>query len=169
LGIASLAPDFVRIYPTVVLAGTELAQWYQAARFTPMPLEDCVDLVKRLYLLFCQHGIQVVRMGLQATEALDGGKGVIAGPYHPAFGHMVHSKIFFDRAVSAIRELTSAGCLPPHRVLLHICPSDESRMRGLKGGNVAALRDSFPGLEIRIVADAALIPGTLNVSVSDGR
>jgi len=65
--LADMSPDFVRIYPTVVLAGSLLAKWYQNGEYTPIPLEQCIILVKNLYLLFRENNIKVIRMGLQAS------------------------------------------------------------------------------------------------------
>ncbi len=50
--IADLAPDFVRIYPAVVLKNSLLAKWYKEGKYTPLSLEPCVTLVKKLHLLF---------------------------------------------------------------------------------------------------------------------
>jgi histone acetyltransferase (RNA polymerase elongator complex component) len=72
--IAELYPDFVRIYPTLVLDKSPLAGWYRKGRYTPLSLQQCVTLVKRLYLLFREKGINVIRMGLQASESLESKK-----------------------------------------------------------------------------------------------
>ncbi|MCP4575668.1 MAG: radical SAM protein, partial [Deltaproteobacteria bacterium] len=44
--MAALLPDFIRIYPTVVLNGSPLAKVYRAGNYTPLPLYACVTLVK---------------------------------------------------------------------------------------------------------------------------
>ena len=49
--IADLRPDCVRIYPTVVVANSRLARWYQQGDYQPLVLEDAVTLVKMVYLL----------------------------------------------------------------------------------------------------------------------
>ena len=46
-------------------------------------------------------------MGLQTSEDLEDGTTVLAGPHHPAFGHLVHCEIFRDMAVSAIESANS--------------------------------------------------------------
>ena len=66
--MAALKPDFVRIYPTLVLAQSELADCFKSGRYQPMPLAACIGLVKALYLFFTSCGIPVVRMGLQASD-----------------------------------------------------------------------------------------------------
>jgi hypothetical protein len=64
----------------------------------PLSLEAAVTQTKELYRLFQKENIQVIRMGLQATEELEDDSTILAGPYHPAFGHLVHSEIFLDMA-----------------------------------------------------------------------
>lgn len=41
-------PDFLKIYPTLVLEGTALHEMWSHGRYTPLSLEDAVDLVARV-------------------------------------------------------------------------------------------------------------------------
>ncbi|MBU2621319.1 MAG: radical SAM protein, partial [Proteobacteria bacterium] len=90
--ISELSPDFVRIYPTIVLAGSSLAVLYMKGKYVPLSLEEGVSITKKAYLIFREKNIKVIRMGLQATEDLREGTSILAGPYHPAFGHLVYSE-----------------------------------------------------------------------------
>jgi elongator complex protein 3 len=38
-------PDGLKLYPTLVIAGTELESWYNDGRFTPYPMDDLVNLM----------------------------------------------------------------------------------------------------------------------------
>jgi elongator complex protein 3 len=38
-------PDGVKLYPTLVIAGTELEKWYEGDRYHPYPMADLVDLM----------------------------------------------------------------------------------------------------------------------------
>jgi hypothetical protein len=118
-----------------------------------------VDLTKRLYLLFEASGVSVIRMGLQATESLSLTGGLVAGPFHPAFGHMVHAAIFFDSAVRAIEGEETVG----DTVTLAAHPKDVSKVRGLKNRNVLELTKRFGLRELRISANPALPLNTLEV------
>ena len=44
--IAELAPDFVRIYPTVVLAGSPLEKWYREGMYEPLALDAAVEGIR---------------------------------------------------------------------------------------------------------------------------
>ena len=65
--IAALSPDFVRIYPTLVLKNSRLATWYHQGRYAPLSLDAAVSDVADFYAFFSLRRIPVIRMGLQAV------------------------------------------------------------------------------------------------------
>jgi len=158
--IVRLKPDFIRIYPTVVLAGSPLAKWYKNGRYKPLSLEEAVTEVKDIYRNFRRENIRVIRMGLQATEDLEKNSRILAGPYHPAFGHLVYSQIFLDKAISAIKSANPKGA----SVVLHVHPRSASKMRGLKNRNIKKLRGKFHLHSIEIVPDNSLEEDQLKVN-----
>ena len=89
-----LQPDFLRIYPTVVFAGTRLAAELANGTFRPWSLEETVDCCAEM-LWCCQRAeVPVIRLGLQGQARYDQGDGPLAGPYHPAFGQLVRSRLW---------------------------------------------------------------------------
>ena len=81
---AALHPDTVRIYPTVVLERTRLADLWRQGVYTPPTLEDSVALCADLLRLFRVEGIRVIRLGLHAGGNVE--EGYLAGVNHRAFG-----------------------------------------------------------------------------------
>jgi histone acetyltransferase (RNA polymerase elongator complex component) len=159
--MALLSPDFVRIYPTLVLNNSRLAGWYRQGRYAPLSLDSAVTLVKKLYLFFQKKHIPVIRMGLQASEDLCDNDTILAGPYHPAFGHLVHSEIFFDKARA---ELASAK--PPiHQAAIAVHSHSISKLRGLKNSNIHRLKTGFQIKKIELVPDDSLSRDALRVTV----
>jgi histone acetyltransferase (RNA polymerase elongator complex component) len=157
--VAELKPDFVRIYPTVVVKNTVLEKWYSSGRFKPLSLAEAVELTKRLYLLFEAGGIPVIRMGLQATGSLLEYGAVVAGPFHPAFGHLVHSAIFLDLAA---REIELQDTLS-ERITLRVHPHDVPKLRGLKNQNMAQLIQRFELEKLQVVPDPTVPQDMLRV------
>ncbi len=157
--VARLKPNFVRIYPTVVLAGSPLAVWYKKGDYVPLSLEAAVTQTKALYLLFKEENIPVVRMGLQASEDLENGSTILAGPYHPAFGHLVYSEVFLDMAMSAIKSANPKE----NGVGLHVHPRSVSKMRGLKNRNIRRLCRNLHLQSVKIVPNDALKEDQLKV------
>lgn len=87
--------DFIRIYPTVVLRGTELARRFTDGDYIPLSLERGVLLCKMLLHRAMQAGVDVIRIGLQAEEGLNAHT-VLAGCWHPSLGQFVRSQLYAD-------------------------------------------------------------------------
>lgn len=100
---AELGPSAVRIYPAVVLKNTPLERLFTAGEYTPLPLENAVDLCKDLYRIFLSYSVPVIRMGL---HPLSPGRvtNVVAGPYHPSFGFLVKSRFRRDLMISRVEQ-----------------------------------------------------------------
>jgi len=158
--IADMSPDFVRIYPTVVLSGSLLAKWYQNGKYAPMPLEQCITLVKNLYLLFRENDIKVIRMGLQASEDLEKGSEILAGPYHSAFGHLVFSRVFLDMATTILESEVSVR----NEVCIKVHPRSISKIRGLKNKNIEILKRKFNIQSIKVIPEPSLAENSLIVN-----
>ncbi|MDP2756097.1 MAG: elongator complex protein 3 [Desulfurivibrionaceae bacterium] len=129
---AALGPDMVRLYPCLVISGSPLAELYRLREYQPQSLSRAVALAGRLWSIFKAQGIPVVRMGLQPSPSLE--KTVLSGPYHPAFGELVLSRLFFNR----VRALLSARPAQQHH-RLSLAKADESIYRGKGNGNVKRL------------------------------
>ncbi len=100
--LIALHPVTARIYPTVVLPGTELAQLYAQGAYVPQTLEEAVGLCARLLPRFEVGGVRVIRVGLHAEKEVESAR--LAGPYHPAFRQLVESRMVFERLTRQFEE-----------------------------------------------------------------
>lgn len=125
----ALQPDTARIYPTVVLEGTELAQLYRQGRYRPQTLEEAVDLCATLLPRLEAAGIRVIKVGLHAERSVEERR--IAGPYHPAFRELVQSRVFFRELLKAFQ-----NC-PPGPKTVAVNPRSLSAALGQKRENLA--------------------------------
>lgn len=91
-----IKPDFVRIYPTLVIKETGLEEYFKKGIYRPFSLEECIDITKKLMVIFENNNIDIIRVGLQATDDIKEGEDVVAGPYHPAFRELVRSRMIRD-------------------------------------------------------------------------
>lgn len=151
--VIAAGADFLRIYPTVVIAGTELARQYLAGTFSPLSLDRGVTLSKVLLHRAMQAGIPVVRIGLQADHGLDE-EHILAGCWHPALGQLVRSQLYDDLLC---RVAPSETCV---KICCH--PARLSDVVGMKQGNL--LRQAERGVSIQVVSDAALAREELKVT-----
>ncbi len=102
--IIALKPDFVRLYPLLVIKDTILEKLYNDGKYQPISLVDAVRMCKTALIRFQQAEINVSRVGIQPTEELEEPGTIVAGPYHPAFRQLVESSIFLDKMRSALQE-----------------------------------------------------------------
>jgi histone acetyltransferase (RNA polymerase elongator complex component) len=140
-GVISLAPDFVRIYPTLVIANTQLADMYHEGCYQALSLEAGTTRGAFLKLLLAQHEIPTIRTGLQATEELDKRNVVLAGPYHPAFGEMVDSYVFYIM-LAHCAELTTLSS-KTNDIIIHHHPRDTSKVRGIYNRNINKIKSIY--------------------------
>ncbi|MDR0879852.1 MAG: radical SAM protein [Clostridioides sp.] len=91
-----MKPSCVRIYPTLVVEDTGLEKELNEGSYTPFSLEESRNIVKKLLVLYKLNEINVIRVGLQATDDIQIGEGVVDGPYHPAFRELVESDMIRD-------------------------------------------------------------------------
>lgn len=99
-----LEPDFLRIYPTVVLQGTELEKDFHLGRYRPLDLDGAVELCAEMLWHCREADVPVIRLGLQATPTLVPDRALVAGPYHPAFGALVRSHLWRRALTKALAE-----------------------------------------------------------------
>ncbi|MBE7064795.1 MAG: radical SAM protein [Ruminococcaceae bacterium] len=100
--VAKLEPDLVRIYPTIVIKNTDLCEWFLRGEYTSPTLEETVELCADLFEFYDSRNITVIRMGLQSSDNISDGGDIASGPYHPAFGQLVKSRIALRKLVGAI-------------------------------------------------------------------
>lgn len=155
--LIALAPDTARIYPTVVLEGTELARLYREGEYRPQTLEEAVDLCGELLPLFEAAGVRMIRVGLHAQEDVERRK--VAGPYHPAFGELAESRAFFKRLLPQL-ERGGSGAYQ-----VKVNPRGLSVAVGQKRANVEAL-DRL-GFAVKFIAEEQVPRGGFVVNKAE--
>lgn len=138
--VIRLAPDTVRIHPTIILRDTPLADLYQRGMYTPLTMEQATTLCMEALRRFHRAYIPVIRLGLQITGEMEREGNIVAGPFHPSFGFIVMSTLFRETA-AALLSLGSAG---KTEALFSLHARDVSAFRGLRNGNISALKERFP-------------------------
>lgn len=101
----ALNPDTVRIYPTVIMKNTDLADFYNLGKFVPYTLDESVELCSRLILMFEREGISIIRLGLHYSDSLVSDS--LGDNYHPAFKELCESKIFYNSFIEQTSNLSS--------------------------------------------------------------
>ncbi len=148
--VLELAPDEVRLYPALVVKGTALADLYLKGAYQPLSIKEAVDICAFMYKRLVRAGVTVTRIGLQASAELE--EGLLAGPYHPALGHLVKAEVFYQAMVMAL----SIKPAPGSENTLAVSPRDISQAQGHARSNLARLRARFGPLAPGIKPDPRL-------------
>lgn len=146
--IAGLMPDTVRIYPTIVMRGTELFDLYQQGKYIPQTLDSAVSLCAGLLQYFEERNINVIRLGLHDSQSLNENR--VAGAYHPAFRELCESEIIFKHTLS----LLSAQGMETGTVIFTVNPKSVSRFVGQKKCNLQKLKEM--GINAVVRQDSSL-------------
>lgn len=148
----ALRPDFVRLYPALVIKGTPLETLYKAGNYTPLMLDEAVALCRESLCRFEQAGIDVIRIGLQPTEELEKPGTILAGPFHPAFRQLVEASILLDK----MRTVLTVGKKRTDVAVIRVNPGDLSAAIGHKSVNRETLKKEFNLRDICFQADTAV-------------
>jgi histone acetyltransferase (RNA polymerase elongator complex component) len=135
--LIALKPKTVRIYPTVVLKGTYLAELYEKEEYKPQTVDDAANLCTKLLPLFENAGIKVIRLGLHASGDIK--KNMVAGAYHESFGEIVESRIMLNKILE----------YPPGSYEIYVNPRSVSKLKGNQKRNIYFLIEE--GYNIKIV------------------
>lgn len=162
--LIKLKPKIVRIYPVLVIKGTELARQYAAGEYMPLTVEQAVERCKQVAYLFNKHNITVIRIGLQNTNEISdpsqNGSDVLAGPFHPAFRQLVEGSMWYDSIAEKIKNINTKV----KKVELVVNPDDSNNVIGHKKANVRKLKD-FYDVDVAIRPDENMKHGKFEVNV----
>ena len=92
--VAAAKPKYLRLYPCLVLKGTELAAKWEAKAYTPWSLDETIAALAPALLRAWDERIRVIRIGLAPEASLDNG-GILAGPRHPSLGSLIRGRALF--------------------------------------------------------------------------
>ena len=162
--LAKLKPKIVRLYPVLVIKGTELEKEYQNGEYEPVPLSQAVERCKELYYFFTHKKITVIRMGLQNTDIISDPKNakseVVAGPYHEAFGQLVEDSIWYDAILEKIKKFN----VKVKEIEIEINPENINNVVGHKKENIKKLKDLYD-VDVKITQSKNIKPGKFEMKV----
>jgi histone acetyltransferase (RNA polymerase elongator complex component) len=156
--VVRLRPDMVRLYPTLVIRGTELAEWHKEGKYQPLQLEEAVSICRCSCKRLEGAGVPVIRIGLMSSPSLMEKGQIVAGPWHEAFGHLVRSEIHFEKILSY---LPKNGELPEIR--LQVPPTEVSLVRGHKNDGLRRIESVTGAKVVEVCPDPSVPSGYLRV------
>ena len=139
--IIKLKPDFVRIYPTLIVKGTHLEELYKRGEYTPYSVSDAVNLCKKLLVKFHEKDIPVIRVSLVTTDEISRDGSVVAGPFHECFRELVEGEIYYDKLCLLLDDEKNDVFL--------VNPKEISKAVGNRRRNIKRLEEKY-GIKVKI-------------------
>lgn len=153
--LVSLGVKSARIYPAVILQGTELYDMYNRGEYTPIRLEEAVYRAKEIKKICDTHSIKILRMGLCSSDNINLDNCI--GPYHPAFGELVESEMIYEKLCADLEKINSLD------IVIETAKKNISKVTGHGKKNIIRLREKF-SKNIKIVENND-INGEYNIKI----
>ncbi len=141
-----IKPDTVRIYPTLTLKDTLLESLYQKGMYTPLTVQQAVEICAVLVKMFNRENIKIIKLGLHADTGLE--NSLVAGPYHPAIKELVYSHIMLENFTQDLQKREKG------RYIICVNSRKHSQATGQKKANIMALKRL--GYDVTIKDDNSL-------------
>lgn len=148
IDVADLKPDFVRIYPTMVIEDTVLYDYYKNKKYIPPTLEETLDICSKIYEFYNDYNIQIIRIGLMASDEINTNK--VIGAYHPAFGELVISRYYYNKLVELIANKKGETLIIKWKKEMF------SKLAGNKKENINKLKNKYKFKKIKFIENAEL-------------
>lgn len=170
---ADIGPSLARLYPTVVLPHTQLAEMMKAGTYKPLSEEEAIDITKEMYKVLMAAGVNIMRVGLKSTDLITEDSD-LAGSYHPAFRQLVEGEICKEQMMTLLQNLCSYNS-SDHVIKTNEFASSKSNMTfvsnekwfppmiGHKGCNKKFFAESFSEIRFKYEVDPALPDGTISI------
>ena len=145
--VIDLRPDMARLYPTLVIRGTKLAQWYKQGRYAAMGLKDTINVCKEACIRLENAGIPVIRIGLMSSPSLLKKGEIIAGPWHPSLGFLVRSAIHLEKIRPCLPVMGGKKNIllhAPHKEIPLLVGYKKSGMRHIEAVTGSVIKDIIP-------------------------
>ncbi len=163
--LIKLKPKMVRIYPVLVIKGTDLEKQYNEGKYKPLTVVQAVEISKELVKMFSKKKIDVIRIGLQPTDTISEPNSknseVVAGPFHSAFRQLVESGMWYDVIVDKIKKLNTKV----REVEVIVNPQDVNNVVGQRRENISNLKDIYD-VDLIVKADNKIKQGKSKIEIT---
>ena len=144
--ICEMGAHGARVYPTVVFRGTELESMMARGEYASREMEKVIAEGAELLPIFAEHGVKVIRVGLQTSELLTEGEETVS-PYHEATGELIWSRVYRNMA----EDLLSRGVTAGKRAIITVPKGATSKMIGQNKENINYLKEKYSLLGIKVL------------------
>jgi histone acetyltransferase (RNA polymerase elongator complex component) len=156
--IVELRPDMARLYPALVIRGTELEHHYLDGRYRPLSVEEAVSRCEESCIRLEGNGIPVIRIGILNAPALAEKGEIVAGPWHASFGYLVRCRMYWRRIEPFLPARGEAD-----KISLRVSRRELPLIRGYRNAGVRMIEEKTCAKVVKIRPDDSLSSGEIVV------
>ena len=157
-------PSLIRIYPVLVIEGTELAESYKNKEYEPLILPQAIDRCKDLIYMFNKKKIKAITVGILDENNLKEDEKeeikVIAGPIHKDFPQLVEDSIWYDSIVGKIKKYNNKV----KEVRIEVHPTNVDNVIGYERENINKFKDIYL-VEMQVIPNERIKPGRSEMKI----
>lgn len=152
--IVSMGASAARIYPTVVFKETELCDMANCGVYTPLSLTEAVERSATVLEIFDKAGVDVIRIGLAASENLSSPETYFAGPNHAALGELIENELYYRKIRKLLADREISG---EKTINIYVRRGSLSKAVGQKKSNKLRLSVEYPHVRFRFMESADIL------------
>ncbi len=149
-----------RIYPTAVFRETELCNMALRGEYQPLSESEAIERTAEVFLRLKRANINIIRVGLCASDNLSDESMYYAGPNHPALGELVENSVYLKITE---REIKSLGILKDAKIIVSVSRGALSKAIGQNRKNKNKLIEQFLLKDIKYKEDDTVREYTVRV------
>lgn len=153
-----MKPDICRIYPALTVKNTPMEDMYLEGTYKPYTLEEAVCISAKLYKMYKENNIQVIRIGLQPTDNIALGKDIVDGPFHPAFRELVESSIINENIYNILKDKSG-------EVIIRVSNRAVSKLYADKKRYFNELKNKAKNCELKVKVENSMEVDKINIEV----
>ena len=152
--IVSSGACAARIYPTVVFRDTELCAMAESGAYLPLSIDEAITRSANVLEIFDEAGVDVIRIGLAASENLSSDETYYAGPNHPSLGELIENELYYRKIRKLLLDVdTSCDC----NIDIFVSRGSISKAVGQKKKNRQRLSEEYPTVRFRFLESADIL------------
>ena len=151
-----IGPALARIYPTVVIGGTKLADMYREGSYKPFEEKELLRTAVDMYSNLTAAGIYVMRIGLKATALINNESDLVLCGYHPAIGQIVEgetAKKEIEKQIQSFGLDSDVDNKSQTKLLISAPEELLNNAVGHKACNKKYFEEKYPWISVRYVCD----------------
>ena len=147
--IVKMGAVSARIYPTVVLADTQLHAMMNEGTYTPMSLDETISRSADVYEIFIDGNVKVLRVGLQSSETIRDTSQAFGETSHSALGEMCESEVYLRRILKQLKKTSKRQAI--RQIIIECALGETSKASGHHATNKQKIKEYINNPKCKIV------------------